>query len=685
MVLNHPEKKYNDLLIENNRLKKELEAFKQKFAEINVDELEEIQEAGGVRFMKQHCLAKVSHEMRTPLTAILGLARLLIGSDLEKKQMDLVKSIKLSADHLLIMLNDILDVSKMEYDKLELEYIPFDLHDLINGLKSILYQSVTQKGLKFSVHIDSKLPRTLIGDPTRLTQVLLNLLSNAEKFTKEGFVELHVNIIQIEGGHVRIEFKVSDSGIGISPENKDRIFEEFVQENKDTARLYGGTGLGLSIVKQLVELQKGVIRLESSPNQGSSFFVELGYDIDKEEVSTKLDDVGQELELVKSARVIMAEDYPMNQYLAKNLFEKWGIDLTIVDDGEALLKALEKDTFDLILMDLQMPIIGGVQAAKQIRDRDDSTPIIAFSAHVLEKDGIQLKKQGINDFVLKPYNERELKAKLSQYLQLSLKDASEQISSSVNEEIVSSDFGLSYIKDLSAGDDDFIHEILAMFVSQVPINMNALVSSFNRGDLEGMVKIAHTVQSSFVMVDREDIKTALKKVEMWGKGMEILENPSDFLSTLAMNIQGVVESVANYIGESVISDIQKVEESEYPKEINDLNINFSKLDELGSGDMKFNQEIIGLFISQTSAQITSIKKLVGLDQFKEIGLIIHNMIASFDLIGCDALVAVSRSLESACLNPNDRSNLKGKIETYLNVVEDYVFQVEQKARDAEII
>ena len=176
MVLNHPEKKYNDLLIENNRLKKELEAFKQKLAEINVDELEEIQEAGGVRFMKQHCLAKVSHEMRTPLTAILGLARLLIGSDLEKKQMDLVKSIKLSADHLLIMLNDILDVSKMEYDKLELEYIPFDLHDLINGLKSILYQSVTQKGLKFSVHIDSKLPRTLIGDPTRLTQVLLNYM-----------------------------------------------------------------------------------------------------------------------------------------------------------------------------------------------------------------------------------------------------------------------------------------------------------------------------------------------------------------------------------------------------------------------------------------------------------------------------------------------------------------------------
>ena len=219
--------------------------------------------------------------MRTPLTAILGLARLLIGSDLEKKQMDLVKSIKLSADHLLIMLNDILDVSKMEYDKLELEYIPFDLHDLINGLKSILYQSVTQKGLKFSVHIDSKLPRTLIGDPTRLTQVL-NLLSNAEKFTKEGFVELHVNIIQIEGGHVRIEFKVSDSGIGISPENKDRIFWEFVQENKDTARLYGGTGLGLSIVKQLVELQKGVIRLESSPNQRKFIFVELGYDIDKE-------------------------------------------------------------------------------------------------------------------------------------------------------------------------------------------------------------------------------------------------------------------------------------------------------------------------------------------------------------------------------------------------------------------
>lgn len=639
--------------------------------------------------IRQQFLAKMSHEIRTPMNAIIGLTNLLVDSGLTGKKSEFANSIKLSADNLLVIINDILDLSKIESGKLGIEQVRFDFYELMNGVKSIFQHKIENKGLSFSIDLDENIPQYLEGDPTRLNQILLNLLSNSEKFTQEGAINVTVKLVLKSNDKMRIQFAVEDTGKGIAKENLDKIFHAFTQESDDTTRLYGGTGLGLTIVQQLVSLQGGDIWVDSRLNKGSLFFVEIDYGVasgvtqESEVANSDIKD-----SKLKSARFIMAEDYPMNRLLAKSLFDKWGLNLTMVNNGKELLNDLNTNSYDVILMDIQMPEMDGLEATRTLRKRGVKTPVIAITAHAFIEEQIQCTKAGMNDFLSKPFDERELKEKLVTYLNLQPGD---ELGMQIDdiEEFSSSTldyFSLDYIRELGAGDEGFIQEMLTMFVNQVPDVLNKMITHLNDGDKEAMAKYAHTVQSSFGMVERKDIKEDLKKLEMWGKGSTSLENPIGELNSILQRSELIITAICDYLGVLNNNQFIPIEVAANTEEGKTLSVDFKKINELGEGDDDFKKEMLSLFISQTSDQIIDLRKLIQAKNYKAIGLIAHNMIASFDLIGCEVLINYARIIEEACLNVTNENKMSSQIEDYLSLTQISIdsVRIEANAQGLEI-
>ncbi len=631
--------------------------------------------------IRQQFLAKMSHEIRTPMNAIIGLTNLLVDSGLTGKKAEFANSIKLSADNLLVIINDILDLSKIESGNLAFEKVRFDFQELMVGVKSIFQHKIENKGLSFNVDLDDSIPQYLLGDPTRLNQILLNLVSNAEKFTQEGGIGITVKNVGDGGGKMKLRFEVSDSGKGIAKENLDKIFHAFTQESDDTTRLYGGTGLGLAIVQQLVNLQDGKIWVKSRLNKGSCFFVEIDYGVADEvsEETTAFNSDFKESKL-KSARFIMAEDYPMNRLLAKSLFDKWGLNLTMVNNGKELLNDLNTNSYDVILMDIQMPEMDGLEATRILRKRGVKTPVIAITAHAFKEEQIQCTKAGMNDFLSKPFDEKELREKLVTYLNINPGDIGatefedvEESSSTLNY------FSLDYIKELGAGDEAFVQEMLGMFVSQVPEVLNKLIIALNKGEKELMAGYAHTVQSTFGMVERKDIKEDLKKLEMWGKGSLTLENPIGELNSILQRSELITSAIADYLGIVNNTQFVPIEVAGDHEEMKSLSVDFKKINELGEGDETFKKEMLSLFISQTSDQIVEIRKLTQKKNYKAISLIAHNMIASFDLIGCEVLINYARIIEEACLSVENNEKVNAQIEDYLGLTQISIDSVRTEA------
>ncbi|MFN8670836.1 MAG: response regulator [Candidatus Sericytochromatia bacterium] len=369
---------------------------------------------------KSMFLSTMSHEIRTPMNGVLAILRLLLDDRPKAEHVESLRIMKFSADNMMSIINDILDLNKLEANKMELENIDFNLLELISSIKFSMNVKALEKNIDVVSKIDPKIPKIIKGDPVRLGQILNNLVSNAVKFTEKGSVTIKIDHISETEKQCRLKFSVIDTGIGIAKEKIDKLFSPFTQASEDTARKYGGTGLGLSISKNIMDLMKSKIEIESELGKGTTFYFEI--DIEKSQVSNlNVEENTSNSETLKGLKVLVAEDNKVNQMVANKFLKKWEAEPDFAENGLIALEKIKNNkTYDLILMDINMPEMGGYEASREIRKLDGdyykNIPIIALSAATLSEVENEIKDNGMNSAIAKPFKPEDFYNELKKVL-----------------------------------------------------------------------------------------------------------------------------------------------------------------------------------------------------------------------------------------------------------------------------
>ncbi|GAB3783908.1 ATP-binding protein [Spirosoma horti] len=444
------------------------------------------------RYTEKQFLANMSHEIRTPLNAILGFSEMLETAPLNGEQKESLHYIRTAGKNLLTIVNDILDIAKIEAGMLPLESIPFSLNLLVDSIRTMILPVATDKNLSLVVETDPTLPAVVLGDPTRLTQILLNLLSNAIKFTKYGQVTVRIDKVGETDDSVRVRFSVQDTGIGMAPNILPHIFDRFRQANDFTTRYYGGTGLGLSIVKSLTEMQGGWVRVSSVPEEGSCFTLEIPYklatDVQEPTVDLSMEPLSPDGHKV---RILVVEDNLINQKLALQVLKRLGYLAQIAENGQQALDYLQTGTYDVVLMDIQMPVMDGYTATRQIRTTlQSNVPIIAMTAHALASEREQCLQAGMNDFIPKPFQIEELQRVMRKYTP----SPGKAIVPEGAKASIKPPAGFSIEPLLRSVDNDvaFAAELVDLFLQQTPAELDQITQFHSERNIAAIGSLIHT-------------------------------------------------------------------------------------------------------------------------------------------------------------------------------------------------
>ena len=475
---------------------------------------------------KKAFLANMSHEIRTPMNGILGIAALMAKTSLGKEQQNYLGMIQDSASNLLAIVNDILDLEKIEAGKMQLEEIPFNITDKLSTIIRSFSFRAEEKGIRLTHK--NQLPQSLQvnGDPYRLVQILNNFLSNAVKFTAQGSITLGTHIKFDKEDWMAIEFIIEDTGIGIPDDKLKAIFTPFVQASLNTTRKYGGTGLGLSICKNLIEMQGGELWVESRINEGTTFRFIVPYK--KHETAIPENTIPQAINysVLGKRSVLVVEDVELNQFLAKHIMQAWGFEVTIADNGRKAINILEEKDFDFILMDIQMPEMDGISATQYIRQMKDSKkagiPIIALTANALKGDSDTYIKAGMNDYLSKPFTEPNLFEVIKRNLEKTTGIVSAEIilpdsPTAINEDTSTPLYDLSMVRSVSGGDESFIRKMVQLFIETVPPGIADLQEAHKKQEWQRMGKIAHKLKSTIDSIGIVTIKDEIRLIENNGK------------------------------------------------------------------------------------------------------------------------------------------------------------------------
>lgn len=474
---------------------------------------------------KENFLANMSHEIRTPLSGILGFTNLLQKRPLDESSAEFVSSIQRSGENLMTIVNDILDLSKIEAGMMRITTGIFSINGLLNSVETLFLERAKEKGLTISSSIDNSIPDTLTGDATRLTQILVNLIGNAIKFTHHGKVTIAVFNKQQTENEVIVGFKISDTGIGIDKEKLGEVFDRFNQGEDSTTRNYGGTGLGLSIVKKLILLQNGDIEVSSELGKGTTFTFYIPYGIAQEQlkVSKPVNTAHFKDISNKALRVLVVDDNAINQSLMQHLLSQWNIDFSVVSNGLEAVEYLRTNECDLVLMDLQMPQMDGYTATQQIREvLHLNLPIIAMTAHALPGEREKCLSRGMNEYISKPIKEDELFKLISNF---GLKETKTEELKSAEKVAVFKHIDLGYMKELSAGNTSFEQTVTNQFVTNIPQHLQQLSEAYQNEDFATLKLRAHDLKTSTAIMGLLPVlEENLDLLELTVQKNEVAEN-----------------------------------------------------------------------------------------------------------------------------------------------------------------
>lgn len=401
--------------------RKELETEIQRRIAMEEELINARKSAEAAALAKQQFLSNMSHEIRTPLNAIINSTYHLLNESPRQDQYENLEILKFSSKNLLKLINEILDYSKIDSGKIELEAIDFDIRKLIRGINRSLEYDLVRKGLEMFVTIDEEIPKVINGDSVRLSQILMNLLGNAVKFTEKGRISLMVSLQENRENHIVLGFEVCDTGIGVPEDKQKEIFESFTQASSSTTRKYGGTGLGLAITKKLVELQGGKIKIDNTYRTGSRFLFNIVYQKSNNEVIQPAGDrIRPSFPSLKGMNVLVVEDNVINQKIVSKILTQWEANSDIAENGLVAMQKVREKQYNLVLMDLQMPEMNGYEATRNIRNLQgeyfQTLPIIALTASAFAEDRDKILSYGMNGYIIKPFTPPELYSKISGFL-----------------------------------------------------------------------------------------------------------------------------------------------------------------------------------------------------------------------------------------------------------------------------
>ena len=553
-------------ITEQKRIEKELTEAK-TFAELATEIAEEAKSkaesatklAEGAVKAKQQFLSNMSHEIRTPMNAIIGFTKVVLKTDLTAKQKEYLTAIKISGDALIVLINDILDLAKVDAGKMTFEETPFKLAVSISAMLHLFEPKIQEKNLALVKEYDPRIPEVLVGDPVRLHQIILNLVSNAVKFTSNGSITVSVRLVGEDEETALIEFAIADTGIGITPTKIEKIFENFQQATSDTSRLFGGTGLGLAIVKQLVEPQGGTINVKSKVDEGSTFSFILPFKktMEKAEFETEVEVLDTDIENIS---VLVVEDIALNQLLMKTLLDDFGFERDIAPNGKVAIEKLQLKHYDVVLMDLQMPEMNGFEATEYIRNTLKSEiPIIALTADVTTVDLAKCKAVGMNDYIAKPVDERLLYSKIISFVK---KPVLEKPSSAMElEQTVKHKYiDLDYLTHRTKSNPVLMMEMISLYLEQTPPLINVMKQSMQNKDWGGLYEAIHKMLPSFSIVGiSPDVENMAKKVQEFAR----THQKTDGILDMVVQIENVCAQACAELREE-FNRFKKIEDERRP-------------------------------------------------------------------------------------------------------------------------
>jgi PAS domain S-box-containing protein len=499
---------YNDKQQHIGSIGIHLDITEQKILQRQLEEAKQIAEKSV--HAKDLFLANMSHEIRTPMNAILGMSKQLQKTILNQQQQSFLEIIGTAAENLLVIINDILDFSKLEAGKVTLEEIGFNMHDLVTNTSRVLKLKAEEKGLLFEVTVHPGVANVLKGDPYRINQVLMNLLSNSIKFTKRGRVTLECLLYKNKPELQELEIIISDTGKGMDEGYLKNLFNKFSQEDESIARSYGGTGLGMSIVKQLVELMNGTIDVQSKKGEGTTVTIQLSFAKGTESDLPKKDNSHVEAHILADKKILLVEDNEMNRVVAETILNQYGATISEAVNGMEALDTLRHNHFDIVLMDIQMPVMDGLEATRHIRQELASNiPIIALTANAVKGEMEKCIQAGMNDYLSKPFEEEDLIRLIAKWLGRETHFGPAKTTKLDDTPL----YDLCKLKQITRGDEKFIIKMLQVFISETTNSIVNLEQAFELKDIKQVQFLAHRMKSSLNNLNISSASGIAEKIE----------------------------------------------------------------------------------------------------------------------------------------------------------------------------